>query len=615
MYPPRPRLTLSIGVIGHRPNRLAKADHDEIKSEVERVIGLITHEAGVVYRRYKVFFSGGKPQLCLVSALAEGTDRIVAKAALAKGFVLDVPIPFLKDEYVRDFVEGATQDAAGVHAVPAKNSSIEEFKSLTAEGVARSLLQLPGKRSDPGTLDTQETDKAYEMAGLTVIGQADILLTVWDGGPSAGVGGTADMLHQAVRRGVPIIEISTAAPRDTRIRWSRLRESPIAAEQITDLPAERFEQVLPKLIEEFLRPPSAESERDALLSYLGDAKSRKTRWRRAAKLYCDRIGTRQKLAAGATARAHHYVELMKRITENDARPEPPNSTLLASVFGWADVMAIRFARDFRLAYRLNFLMSAAAVVSALISQLLESRWPLWTEVGLIVLVIANTVMGRRFGWHVRWMEARELAERMRVAILFWILGAQPPAFFGEEPAWTGWYARAMIREQGMRRGCLDVNGMSAARDAMLHVLEHQYEYHRDNARKMRRREEWLERIGLAFFSATLVIALAHLWGRELLEFLFHQYPRHDLVIIMLTAVLPTLATASYGIRVIGDFEGIAKRSERAEQSHLHVIEALRRDPADLVLFRARAQNVADAMLGEVASWRLSAESRGLAIPG
>jgi hypothetical protein len=145
---------------------------------------------------------------------------------------------------------------------------------------------------------------------------------------------------------------------------------------------------------------------------------------------------------------------------------------------------------------------------------------------------------------------------------------------------------------------------------------------------MKRREDWLERIGQVFFALTLLLAAihasaaTHIWGRELVEFLFEYFPgqapelpSHDRVLIALSAILPTLATASYGIRVIGDFEGIAKRSERTERGHLHVIEALRRDPADLILFRARAQIVADAMLGDVSSWRLSAESRGLAIPG
>ena len=233
------------------------------------------------------------------------------------------------------------------------------------------------------------------------------------------------------------------------------------------------------------------------------------------------------------------------------------------------------------------------------------------EIALIILVLGNTVLGRRIGWHMRWLEAREIAERMRVAILFWILGAQPPAFFGEEPAWTGWYARAIIREQGMRRGRLDRDGMSAARAAMLHVLEQQHEYHRSNARKMKRREVGLERVGQVFFVATLLLAVVHGTTGHFLD----HIPYHKEILIMLGVILPTAATASYGVRVIGDFEGISKRSERTELGQLRVIEALLRDPSDLILFRARAQVIADAMLGDVSSWRLSAESRDLAIPG
>jgi hypothetical protein len=609
-YPPQPRLTLSIGVIGHRPNRLAKADLDLIESEVERVMGLITHEVDVVHRRYDKFFQAEAPQLCVVSALAEGADRIVAKAALARNFVLDVPIPFLKDEYARDFSGAATQDA-NHHTEHDTVSSLEEFEALTADSVARSLLQLPGKRADRGRVDRREADMAYEMAGLTVIGQSDILLTVWDGGPSGGAGGTADMLHQAVRRGVPIIEINIFDPANTRIRWSSLRESPIAAEQIEELPSERFELVLPRLIEEFLRPPSALSERDTLLSYIGASPVK----RRFATWWAELVGTRRRLAASAAAHASQYRELMEATTRDTSL------TLLATAFGWADVMAIHSAKNFRRAFVFNFFLSATAVVAALSSLLLNDKsspyysWPPVIEIVLIVLVLVNTAIGRKFGWHLRWLEARELAERMRVAILFWILGAQPPAFFGEEPAWTGWYARAINREQGMRRGCLDRDGMSAARAAMLHVLEHQHDYHCRNSRKMKRREVRLERIGQALFALTLLLAIAHVSGEGLIDYLFHDYPRHHEFHIILTAILPTLATATYGIRLIGDFEGIAKRSERTELGHLRVIEALRRDPADLMLFRARAQIIADAMLGDVSSWRLSAESRGLAVPG
>jgi hypothetical protein len=94
----------------------------------------------------------------------------------------------------------------------------------------------------------------------------------------------------------------------------------------------------------------------------------------------------------------------------------------------------------------------------------------------------------------------------------------------------------------------------------------------------------------------------------------HDAPAHEIG-VALSAILPTFATATYGIRVIGDFEGIAKRSERTFESLDAHIAALRHDPPDLDILRRRARAAGDAMLGDLASWRLAAESRGLAIPG
>jgi hypothetical protein len=625
-HPPKPRLTLSIGVIGHRPYRLPSAKLGLIEAEVERVISLVSHEVGVVHRRYEQFFGKADPQLCLVSALAEGADSIVAAAAISRGLVLDAPIPFLKEEYVRDFVGDTVhlddKDAVGTVEKDAMAGAkpiapaLAQFEAL--ESSARSLLQLPGERRHDDCANNKTADKAYETAALTLIGQSDILLAVWDAGPSGGAGGTADMLPQAVRRGVPIIEINVSDLCNTRILWSSLRESPIAAEHVGDLPAERFEQALPRLIEEFLRPPSAENERIALLSYI-EAPASKTWWRSCAAWFARVFGLRKRLAARAAGRAVQYGKLMEGAGGYGSPSGEKSSTLLAKAFGWADAKAIQSAEIFRLAYIFNFTASALAVIAALFSLLVKDppydKWPPLIEITLIILVLLNTGAGRRFGWHMRWLEARELAERMRVAILFWVLGAQPAAFLGEEPAWTGWYARAIIREQGMRGGRLDLDGMSAARAAMLKVLHDQHDYHRSNSHNMRRREVVLERVGQAFFLATLVLAIAHVWGEGFTGWLFGDYPKHHVVHIILTAILPTVATAIYGIRVIGDFEGRAKRSERTELGHLRVIEALRRDPADLILFRARAQIISDAMLGDVSSWRLSAESRGLAVPG
>jgi len=93
--------------------------------------------------------------------------------------------------------------------------------------------------------------------------------------------------------------------------------------------------------------------------------------------------------------------------------------------------------------------------------------------------------------------------------------------------------------------------------------------------------------------------------------------RNKLILLLsaIAAGLPALATATYGIRVIGDFEGVARRSERTHMALETVIKAIGKDTLDLALLRARARSAADIMLGDVSSWRLAAESRTLAIPG
>ena len=83
------------------------------------------------------------------------------------------------------------------------------------------------------------------------------------------------------------------------------------------------------------------------------------------------------------------------------------------------------------------------------------------------------------------------------------------------------------------------------------------------------------------------------------------------VLIGMTAGLPVFGTASFGIRAIGDFEGSAMRSARMAASLKALGEALAGDPPDLVILRARAASLANAMLGDVAHWRLATETRRL----
>src|SRR5882762_9970382 len=130
-HPPKPPLALSIGVVGHRPNRLPLASLEKVVAEVSKVLDALMVEATAARRRYADVFTSDKPQFSVVTALAEGADRIVAEAALTKDFVLRALLPFPTDVYQASFVD--------------PGSSVE-FDNLL--GRAKSVFILPGQHDD-----------------------------------------------------------------------------------------------------------------------------------------------------------------------------------------------------------------------------------------------------------------------------------------------------------------------------------------------------------------------------------------------------------------------------------------------------------------------------------
>jgi hypothetical protein len=96
----------------------------------------------------------------MLSSLAEGADRLVARVALAEGWRLIAVLPFEQDRFEQDF--------------PATR---QEFRTLLQQAEVVVQPQTPG----------------YEAAALYMARQAHVMLVLWDGQPFDGVhvGGTA----------------------------------------------------------------------------------------------------------------------------------------------------------------------------------------------------------------------------------------------------------------------------------------------------------------------------------------------------------------------------------------------------------------------------------------
>jgi hypothetical protein len=169
---------MRIGFTGHRPNRLHIGG------------ARVAARLGEVVARLKADPDRARPgePLIAISALAEGSDRLFAEAGLDAGLTLHALLPMPVSDYVETFEDSATTQA--FHALLARCARVEVL---------------------PGTL--ADSKAAYEALGRAIVAGCDVLVTVWDGKPAAGRGGTPEVIEFALAHGRPVIWIEAAQDR------------------------------------------------------------------------------------------------------------------------------------------------------------------------------------------------------------------------------------------------------------------------------------------------------------------------------------------------------------------------------------------------------------------
>ena len=157
------RTPVCAGVTGHR-----------VLAEIDRVT------AGIDDALNRVAAVFADRPVTVVSSLAEGADRLVAERALTRpDAALIAVLPLPPDEYECDFEEAASRD---------------EFRRLLA--LAAEVIV--------SAANAGSREAAYERAGRAVLDRSDVLIAVWDGEPSQGPGGTADIVAEARARRLPL---------------------------------------------------------------------------------------------------------------------------------------------------------------------------------------------------------------------------------------------------------------------------------------------------------------------------------------------------------------------------------------------------------------------------
>jgi hypothetical protein len=574
---------------------LAGKDLDSLRGRVRGVLVLIEEAAAGLARSAKSSFAPGPPVKRFVSPIADGADQIAAEVALELGWELQVVLPFSRKRY---------------RASLANHGARERFDALISQ--ATCVLELPG--------DAKRELDAYVMTGRATVAHCDILIAIWDGLPPRGRGGTGEVAMLAITRGTAVIHLPPDPASSPRLLWSAFDPTvlTVADDPSVERPLGRND--VDALLSGLLVPPPDPQERGFLKRFFSE-RLRRIRTRIEYPLLLTAAGVRR-FRPGDLRERHCEAQIRdewKRYREGCA--EVHNVTapidLLEQAYSWADRLATHFAQTYRSGHIFNFLLGSIAVclgLSAFMAPHLKFEFAAF-EMLITLAIILNAMIGARQEWHRRWLDYRQLAERLRPMRSLKLLGIAAPDPPGTEAnpvpkRWIDWYASAIWRAMGCPSGSLDPKRAERLADAIAeHEVAPQIAYHERNAVQIELLDHRLAEIGTLLFGATMLVSVATLIG---LGFGADFVSRYGSWFTLVSAGFPALGTAVFGIRFQADFGGDALRS-KATASTLGDIERELRKHVGLSRAADLTEQAARFMLSDLDEWRLVNQQRDLSV--
>jgi hypothetical protein len=175
-----PDPTLGVGITGHRSIAAEPIVSEAVEAAITRVLRAL-EKGSRSSRPDKPFATSTRFRLKVVSMLAEGADLLGMQAGLDCGAELVGVLPFDERSYREAFA-----------SAPSRALFDNVWSKLS------SIVVLGGFVGD---------NASYEQANRAILDRSDVVIAVWDGDPARGRGGTGDVVHDALERGLPVIVI------------------------------------------------------------------------------------------------------------------------------------------------------------------------------------------------------------------------------------------------------------------------------------------------------------------------------------------------------------------------------------------------------------------------
>jgi hypothetical protein len=577
--PTRPVLALRVGVTGSRHLRteqLAGLEKQagEVLALVQREVQSLAHDKMVAPFYAHDGGAAPVPTFRIVSPLATGADRLVAKAAKHLGYELFVPMPFNQKEYEKDF------DGRGPgNPEPDPKAAAKDLKQfLEVLDLKSGQIELDGEHDpNPETKIDSVANYAYEFAGRFMVRHCDLLIAIWDGKPGHGRGGTAEVIRYATVVGVPVWWVHATDP----------KSEPVFLRDLQDL-----RDSTPS-------PAAAESELRAHLRLLISVPRPKPgdhhNWirRMISRIFPRRADLPITTFFAEVPRKRRliwrtYSTLMRLVSGVNPpwtppiRPEDPVPRYWFDRYQPADERAWDYASRYRSSYVLIISFATLALIfgalalgftagssRAFLAANLAATWMAGIELVFLGLILAIVTFSQRRAWHERSIEYRLLAELFRkqqtLGALGWSLslGNVQHMADAEGQSWVGWLFAATQRAAPMLDRNLTCAGQRESNlKALNDLIEEQLEYHKGRNEMARKAGTNLENLGSFVFLFLLVCVILKLFSEAADANYFVI-----LVISLFATILPGVSAAFVGIRSYAELQLLA------EQSH-HMIAEL-----------------------------------------
>jgi hypothetical protein len=442
--------------------------------------------------------------LAVVSALADGADRIVVRAVrddarrCGESAQLEAMLPYPQKRYVEK--QGFSR------------ASEEEFRELLAVAVV----------DEPPEDQVMSSDDAYVHAGMNVVNRCDVLIAIWRGDPTGGKGGTAETLLAAAWAGRPCIWIT---PDGDRVETNLGRASECAA---------FYAEVARRA-----NPPEPRTLSEPVL--------KTDPLKPLCHAYRDIVAFNQARLPPA------FDERVERMRQMTSAPD----AWVAGPLARASILAARYRRRFtRIAWAVSLLaVAAAGALASTLAYNIPAGWA-WAEFGSLAVAGLLLHYGRTDHTHEKWLSFRVLAERLRSCHYIAAIGIDyrnTAAFEGVyvERASQDWVIRAFEEIWTRRPAGVKVSEWDAARSLICTWLDEQIGYHERSADRHRLSQVWLTRAVIACLGATLVVAALHALHRG-----------YEDTIVFCSIVLPAVTGALGVILSVGQHRALRERSAR-----------------------------------------------------